>query len=302
MRFRLSGSMVLCAVLALAGAAIADTVYFKNGRVMRNVRTRVEGDRLVVMQADVEMAFPMDLVERVDKSETTRVERAPSKPENRPDPAGEQPPDVAGQAADPGEEESLEENRDLEAYLLVSDSDSAPITHENKLDRISFLLPDGSWRRREWSDGQHVSYARLNTDRLAAGEVQVIWPTLTVWYQLVEPGLQALQWSEEQHASRWFANERRDMGSAYRERKSPEEGERRISGRRYYTMRIWIKDGNVNMDGIYLLYFPRNFDRQQNRFYVFKCIDISGADVTGVEIDLDVLDTAVSRFQVWPRR
>ena len=67
------GVLVLLVVsAALAGTARADTVYLKNGRMIHSSIVRIEEDRVIVKQYAGMVAFPMELVDRVEEND--RVE------------------------------------------------------------------------------------------------------------------------------------------------------------------------------------------------------------------------------------
>ena len=67
------GVLLLLVVSAtLVNSASADTVYLKNGRTIHSSIVRVEEDRVVVKQYDGLVAFPRDLVDRVEEND--RVE------------------------------------------------------------------------------------------------------------------------------------------------------------------------------------------------------------------------------------
>ncbi len=64
--------MLLVVSATLVNSASADTVYLKNGRMIHSSIVRVEEDRVVVKQYDGLVAFPLDLVDRVEEND--RVE------------------------------------------------------------------------------------------------------------------------------------------------------------------------------------------------------------------------------------
>jgi len=84
------GVLVACALLALAASAVADTIYLKNGRVIRTSETRIEGDRVVFQQFGGEVTIPMSQIERIEEDESREPEPLPVR----------QPPS-SGSAGDP---------------------------------------------------------------------------------------------------------------------------------------------------------------------------------------------------------
>lgn len=75
MRKKSTGAAVLAilvACLAIATAATADTVYLKNGRVIHSSLVIVEAERVVVRQYDGMVAFPIEIVDRIEQND--RVE------------------------------------------------------------------------------------------------------------------------------------------------------------------------------------------------------------------------------------
>ena len=72
--------VVTAAALAIAGAAVADTIYLKNGRVIRSSSVRVEGDRVIFIQYGGEIAIPMALVDRIEEDATSGPAATPPRP------------------------------------------------------------------------------------------------------------------------------------------------------------------------------------------------------------------------------
>ncbi|MFQ5742659.1 MAG: hypothetical protein ACE5HV_03605 [Acidobacteriota bacterium] len=99
---------LLIAGLALAGAASADTIYMKNGRLIRSSSVRVEGDRVVFLQYGGQVAIPLSLVDKIVEDDTAGPEAtapapAPAdEPQEENTPPGETPSDAAeGDTATP---------------------------------------------------------------------------------------------------------------------------------------------------------------------------------------------------------
>lgn len=79
--------LMTAAALGLAAAAAADTIYLKNGRVIRTSNVRVEGDKVYFRQYAGTVVIPMTIVDRIEQDEMSGPEASPA--------AG-----PAGQAAD----------------------------------------------------------------------------------------------------------------------------------------------------------------------------------------------------------
>ena len=67
-------------VLGLAASASADTIYLKNGRVIRSSSVRVEGDRVIFVQYAGEVSIPLVLVDRIVQDASVEPEGAPPPP------------------------------------------------------------------------------------------------------------------------------------------------------------------------------------------------------------------------------
>lgn len=65
-------------VAMAATAAFADTIFMKNGRVIRTGKVRVEGDRVMFRQFGGEVAIPMTLVDRIEADDYGEPEATPA--------------------------------------------------------------------------------------------------------------------------------------------------------------------------------------------------------------------------------
>ncbi len=115
-------TLLLVAIITVAGvaatSAAADTVYLKNGCVMRSSMVRVEGNRVYVRLYGGEVSFPMSMVERIEKDDlveppaTAVPVPAPSPDDPSTDPAdpSQGDPEAPGQddPADPPPEQTRE--------------------------------------------------------------------------------------------------------------------------------------------------------------------------------------------------
>ncbi len=79
MRKRIATTAIVLAVVlpGTASAVDADTVHMKNGRMIHTSSARVDGDRVVLLLFEGEVAIPLDEVERiVENDEVERSSRA----------------------------------------------------------------------------------------------------------------------------------------------------------------------------------------------------------------------------------
>jgi len=125
------GVFVLLVVsAALVNSASADTVYLKNGREIHSSIVRVEEDRVVVKQYDGLVAFPMELVDRVEEND--RVEPGgyvPPQPEPKFDDVLEGDAATEGDApaeGDAGAEGDAPEESDTGAEGAAPEEGAAP--------------------------------------------------------------------------------------------------------------------------------------------------------------------------------
>ncbi len=96
-------------VLAQPSVVAADSIYLKNGRVIRTQRSEVVGDKLVFLQYGAEITIPMALVDRIEADD--ELEEVPS-PARRPSPqGGDTDEDAGGSGDDEQDEVPAEETR-----------------------------------------------------------------------------------------------------------------------------------------------------------------------------------------------
>ena len=112
-------AVVAALALSVAVPVAADTIYMKNGRVIRTSHVRVEGDIVFFVQYGGEVAIPMAVIERIVEDATVEPEAAPpppSPPAESPaaDPADPADPEGAGAAAE-GREYWQDRVRTIEA-------------------------------------------------------------------------------------------------------------------------------------------------------------------------------------------
>ncbi len=87
----------LCLLLALsAGIASADSIYLKNGRVIRTSTARVEGEQVLFFQHGSEQSIPLSLVDRIEKDERQGPQAAGSSGQGAGAPGGAQSGAVPG--------------------------------------------------------------------------------------------------------------------------------------------------------------------------------------------------------------
>ena len=113
--------VVAASLVALAAAAVAaaDTIYLKNGRVIRTKSAVIDGDRVLFTQYGHPVAIPLAQVERVVEDEYEDPAPLPARP--APEPAGQTPPaagvpaaasaTAADQPVDPEETREYWQNR-----------------------------------------------------------------------------------------------------------------------------------------------------------------------------------------------
>jgi hypothetical protein len=72
--------VVAALALSFATAAVADTIYLKNGRQIRSSQVRVEGDRVLFIQYGGEVALPMSIVDRIEQDANVGPTATPPSP------------------------------------------------------------------------------------------------------------------------------------------------------------------------------------------------------------------------------
>jgi len=93
--------VVAALALSFATAAVADTIYLKNGRQIRSSQVRVEGDRVLFIQYGGEVALPMSIVDRIEQDANVGPAGSPPPP-----PEATQPDENPDQPATTGEAET----------------------------------------------------------------------------------------------------------------------------------------------------------------------------------------------------
>ncbi len=97
---------------AVPAVALADTIYLKNGRIIRTTSAKQVGDRVEFVQFGETVTIPASVVLRIEKDERGEAPRLPTAEEDaRP---GESPAEPAGEAEGDEAEEELppEKNAD----------------------------------------------------------------------------------------------------------------------------------------------------------------------------------------------
>ena len=152
---------------------------------------------------------------------------------------------------------------------------------------ISFELPTGDWKRDAESETQ-IGFSR--TEEKHHGQ------NVGIWAVEFPASLRAL--SQKEHASGYFDFERRKGRPQTRRWEAFSEGERQIGKVRYpiMTFRMTATDTTpvALFDGLFLLYFPEDFDSRQ-RFYCFMWMDGRPATEPGrSDANLAMLDLIIS--------
>ncbi|MDA2929702.1 ankyrin repeat domain-containing protein, partial [Acidobacteria bacterium AH-259-O06] len=158
----------------------------------------------------------------------------------------------------------------------------------NKVDfkEISFEIRGTGWQREETASGII----------LTRSEEQGRAQNLAIWPIGVPSSLRSL--SQQEHISKYFDSERHLP--RYEGRwEGFTEGEREIAGHGYPTLsfRIVFPAKGLIADGLFLLYFPQDFEERQ-RFYVLMWQD--GHPIKQQGKGFDDLDAVVASFQVRP--
>jgi uncharacterized membrane protein YgcG len=101
--------VVAALALSFATAAVADTIYLKNGRQIRSSQVRIEGDRVLFIQYGGEVALPMSIVDRIEQDASVGPSATPPPPPEATQP--EENPDQPA-AGDEGADVPPEQTRD----------------------------------------------------------------------------------------------------------------------------------------------------------------------------------------------
>lgn len=81
--------------LTVANAAMADTIYLKNGRSILSSQVRVEGDRVIFLQYGGEVSISMSMVDRIVTDAEVEPEGTPPPPPAAdPSPADPEAPEI----------------------------------------------------------------------------------------------------------------------------------------------------------------------------------------------------------------
>ncbi len=101
------GLLAIVLLISAQQEASADTIYLKNGRVIKTAQAGVEEDQLVFVQFGGEVRIPMSLVKEVVAAEEAEdvVVVAPPVPPRPSNGEPEEPPKPIGAPASPDEEE-----------------------------------------------------------------------------------------------------------------------------------------------------------------------------------------------------
>jgi len=101
---------VLTLALGFVTAAVADTIYLKNGRMIRTSTVRVEGDQIHFIQYGGKVSLPMSLVDRIVEDANTEPAATPPPAVPVADPAATPDPNAP---ADPEEDVPEEQTREF---------------------------------------------------------------------------------------------------------------------------------------------------------------------------------------------
>jgi len=281
--------MVLLGLAALCSAPPADDVYLKNGRVLRNVETQEQEDRLLVMRDGMTMAFPLNLVERIVEKEVVA-----GAPRTAAPPPGD--PTSAGAAATPAAASGVVRTNYEPGEILPK-----RVRLNNGIDVVTFDLPDGMWT---WAGAGSSKRATGQDDdpfgHMNPANVMVGWEggvayKLSFWPFLYSPdtGL-----DEDWLAENWLSFARTELREGpMKTRSAAREHRRRIGAGTYLTTtyhHLW-EDSNYQQDGIFLLLFPRDYDRE-GRFYVLQWFVTYPAEFGAMDLDMAGFEMVVRTF------
>lgn len=292
-----SFSVAVVAVLGLCGVVVADDVYLKNGRVIRNVETRERDGRLLVSMAGNQLAFPLSLVERVEEKEVTETI---SLPVRRPG---------ADPAAAPPDETSPSKSPAAGVRTSFKDGELLPkrVRYNNGIDVISYTAPPGMWTwsgraSRERATGQDDDpFAHMDPSKILVGRDADVLYSLVIWPFVYAEEIDA---QKEDLARIWLSFARTELREGpMATTNAAREELRRVGAARYSTTayhHLW-KDSNHRQDGMFLLLFPRDY-KQQHRFYVLQWFVTYPAALDKPDLELSGFDTVVRSFSVRPVR
>jgi len=151
---------------------------------------------------------------------------------------------------------------------------------------MAFELPGSDWTRQETE--QQVSYAR-NDDRPGHSQLVSVWPVPLA-------RTNSRRTSQEQ-ASSYFDLERHQARPPGVRWEGFTEGLRTIGTSSYPIMTFAIRTPTAEADGLFLLYFPPDFQDRQ-RFYCFMVQDIRRSGTGSPKLDQPMLDAIVSSFHL----
>ena len=273
--------------------ARADSVYLKNGRVIHNVQTRIEGERLVIIKDGAELAFPLSWVDRVEKAEVTASAPRPATEERANEPESPAPRSGAESAAVP--------TAATPTPTSASSGRRRRVNYNNGIDRISFELPE-HWkvRHRRAPEGEQSSaYDFMDPSRLLSRDPGEVRYDLVISVRTVHPSVER---SQRDHAISWLSRARLAFMIPPIPMELVKPGQARIrtiAGRKHYATRYWHEwpASLHRQDGIFLLYFPDDFE-EEDRHYIFQWFVSYGKDLRDIDLDLAQLDAVVSSFRV----
>jgi hypothetical protein len=169
-------------------------------------------------------------------------------------------------------------------------NDRAPDSRASSMNVIfremAFELPGSDWRRQE--NDQQVSFAR-NDNKPGHSQLVSVWSV-----PVAGPGSRQ---ASQDHAASYFNLERHQARPPGVRWEGFMEGLRTIGTSSYPIMTFSIRAPTAEADGLFLLYFPSDFQERQ-RFYCFMVQDIRQSGTEAPKLDLPMLDGIVSSFHL----
>ncbi len=154
---KLRSRVLLAGLLLLAQPVVlfADSIYLKNGRVIRTQRSEIVGDKLVFLQYGAEITIPMELVDRVEPD--SEIEEAPSPPRQPLPPGNDGADDESGDSDD-------------DASVEGDDADEAPAeeTREYWRERVEAISAERAALQAEIVESRREERAFLFSHRSTA--------------------------------------------------------------------------------------------------------------------------------------
>jgi hypothetical protein len=169
--------------------------------------------------------------------------------------------------------------------LRATGQDRQPSSTSVTFQEMTFEIPGSDWSRQETA--RQINLARV----VDPGHSQA----LGVWPVIFPPSLGAR--TPQDHTTAIFDFERHKSRPPGTRWEGFVEGTRTIAGSSFPTMTYTIHEAGGGASGLFLLYFPADFQTRQ-RFYCLMYQDTRRASAGAPKLDLGTLDSIVSSFHV----